>query len=242
MVKRRLWESLLALLYPERCCSCGETINCGSIVCDSCRPRLIRIMPPLCLVCGCEKRYCRCKHHKRHTDRCAAPFYYECAAKAALHRLKFGGKTYVTEMFGLAMAQTVKREYRDVSFSCIVPVPLSSLVSKKRKFNQSALLAKRLARYLCVPYKELLVKVVETIPQRELPAYKRSGNVLGVFDVVKTEIDVFAQQPEFNVLLVDDTVTTGATLDECAKILKLYGAGSVFAITATASRLSVLEK
>jgi adenine/guanine phosphoribosyltransferase-like PRPP-binding protein len=53
---------------------------------------------------------------------------------------------------------------------------------------------------------------------------------------------MFAQQPEFNVLLVDDTVTTGATLDECAKILKLYGAGSVFAITATASRLSVLEK
>ncbi len=130
------------------------------------------------------------------------------------------------------MAHTVRREYADIDFDCIVPVPLSRDALRKRRYNQSAVLAKGLADLLDIPYAELLNKQQTTIPQRELPAYRRSGNVLGVFDATDGV-------PEGgSVLLVDDTVTTGSTLDECAKILKLYGAQAVYAVTATVSRLS----
>ena len=235
MVKRSTLERVLAFIYPERCCCCGKPVACGSVVCEACRPELHRITPPVCPMCGRGDGECGCGRHKRHTDRCVAPFYYSGAAKSALHRLKFGGKEYVAEMFALAMEQTVIREYRTVKFDCVTAVPLSLSVQKARKYNQSVLLAKRLSSLLGITYRDLLIKQCETIPQRELPAFRRSGNVLGVFDVALQDIE--SMESGFNVLLVDDTVTTGATLDECAKMLKLYGAKYVYAVTATASRL-----
>ncbi len=234
VVKRKAWERFLSLLYPERCCCCGKPVVCGKVVCTHCRPRLKSILPPLCPYCGCAKKDCRCGGHRRHTDRCVSPFYHEGAARSALHRLKFDGKAYVAEIFCLSMAKTIQREYGEVVFDCIVPVPLSRAVSNKRKYNQSLVLAKGLAPLLKVDCRELLIKEYETAPQRELPAYRRSGNVLGVFSVPP---DKFIHKG-CTILLVDDTITTGATMDECAKILKIYGAKAVYAVTATASRLS----
>lgn len=237
MVRRNMRQRLLALLFPERCCCCGKPVPCGGVVCGDCRPRLKRILPPLCRYCGCALRDCGCGKHKRHTERCAAPFYYEGAGKSALHRLKFGGREYAAEMFCLSMAETVKREYNGVRFDCIVPVPLSPSIKQKRHYNQSLILARGLSGLLGIPCADILMKKYETTPQRELPAYRRSGNVLGVFDLSPAA----ELRKESSVLLVDDTITTGATLDECAKILKLYGAGAVYAVAATASRLSETE-
>lgn len=231
MVKRSAWKRFLAAFFPERCCCCGRPVVCGKVVCDDCGLKLITIEPPVCPVCGCQKQHCRCKGRKRHTDRCAAAFYHEGAARSALHRLKFKGKIYSAEIFCIFMAKTVNREYAGVSFDYVVPVPLSRDELKKRRYNQSAVLAKGLSALLGLQIKELLVKPIKTLPQRELPAYRRSGNVLGVFDAVGKALGGGA------VLLVDDTVTTGATLDECAKVLKIHGAGAVYAVTATASRL-----
>ena len=78
----------------------------------------------------------------------------------------------------------------------------------------------------------LLRKIIRTRPQKELSALERSGNLLGVFDVEPT-----ADLEGKTVLLVDDVITTGATLDECAKMLKIYGAGEVYAATAAAALL-----
>ena len=177
-------------------------------------------------------QHCRCNKRQRHTDRCIAPFYFEGAAKSAIYRLKFKDKVNAAELLCLAMAHTVRREYADINFDCIVPVPLSRDTIRKRRYNQSAVLAKGLADLLDIRYDQILNKQQTTLPQRELPAYRRSGNVLGVFDVVD------GVTKGGSVLLVDDTVTTGSTLDECAKILKLYGAQAVYAVTATVSRLS----
>lgn len=233
MVRRSVWDRIISLLYPERCCCCGKPVRCGGLVCDSCRPKLMTVMPPLCPACGCSVKDCRCGRKKRHTDRCISAFYYEGSAKNALFRLKFSGKIYAAELFIEYMTEKVKSEYSGIPFDCIVPVPLSPGVHRKRRYNQSELLSKGLAEKLGIPCTKLLVKLRETTPQRELPAFRRSGNVLGVFDVAKGE-EIHIKP---TILLVDDTVTTGATLDECAKILKLYGADSVFAVTATASRL-----
>lgn len=232
MVKRNMINRLIALIYPERCCCCGSPVPCGKLICEDCRPKLKFIKPPVCSFCACMVQHCSCDRRQRHTDRCIAPFYFEGAAKSAIYRLKFKDKANAAELLCLAMAYTVRREYENIDFDCIVPVPLSRDILRKRRYNQSSVLAKGLANLINVPYADILKKQQTTAPQRELPAFRRSGNVLGVFDAVKDVPD------GGTVLLVDDTVTTGSTLDECAKILKLYGAQAVYAVTATVSRLS----
>jgi competence protein ComFC len=237
VVNRSLWQRALSLIYPERCCCCSKPVICGKVVCNSCRPGLVRINPPFCSVCGFNKQDCSCRGYSRHTDGCASPFYHERSAKSALHLLKFAGKIYVAEMFSLCMAQMVQQVYHNIKFDCITSVPLSPVIHKKRRYNQSSILAEWLSKQLDIPYKNLLIKKFETIPQRQLPAFKRSGNVLGVYDVLPGACDFVESELCNSVLLVDDTVTTGSTIDECAKILKLYGVEKVYAITATASRL-----
>jgi len=237
VVNRNLFQRVLSLIYPERCCCCAKPIVCGKLVCDACYPGLVQILPPFCPECGLNKQDCSCKGHQRFTDGCASPFYHEKSAKSALHLLKFAGKTYGAELFSLYMAGLIKQAFGDVKFDCVTSVPLSSAVLQKRRYNQSLIIAKGLAGRLKVPYKELLIKKFETTPQRQLPAYQRSGNVLGVFDVLPKAAEFIESEGCKTVLLVDDTVTTGATINECAKMLKLYGVERVYAVTATASRL-----
>ncbi len=230
----RTWrQRLVAVLYPERCCGCGKVVVCGELVCAACRQQLVPILPPLCPLCGRHIADCRCGKHQRHTDRCIAAFYYEGAARAAIHRLKFKDKPYAAELLYEAMTQAVMREYAGISFDCIIPVPISAQTRRVRGYNQSALLAKGLSQRLGIPWSETLVKCWHTAAQRDLPAYRRSGNVLGVFDT-NGSIPLAGT----TILLVDDTNTTGATMDECAKMLKIYGAAAVYAVTAAATRLS----
>ena len=94
-----------------------------------------------------------------------------------------------------------------------------------------AVLSKRLA----LPYEPVLTKLTHTQPQKELTALRRRGNLLGVFDVCS---DVSGK----TILLVDDVITTGATLDECAKMLKIFGAAEVYGVTAAAAVLSKDEE
>ena len=237
MVKRTLLSRLLAAAYPERCCCCGKAVPCGGLVCEECRAKLNAIEPPVCPSCGNGTCECTCDGHKRHTERCVSPFYYDGAAKSGIYRLKFDGKEYVAELFYTFMAETVKREYGDIDFDAIIPVPIGETTRRKRLYNQSELLGQGLSGLLGVPLKQTLVKLWETSPQRDLPEYRRSGNVLGVYDV-----DGQTDLCDKVVLLVDDVSTTGATLDECAKMLKIYHAKAVYAVTAASTRLPKKKK
>lgn len=229
--KRRI----AAIFFPERCAYCGQVMPPCRPACDCCLPRLPRIREPVCRMCGREKDSCTCGGHRRHYERCVAPFYYEGIARTAVLRFKEGA---VRAALPLAeeMAVVVKREYPRVAFDRIVPVPMTTKAQKRRGFNQSDLLARELAGLLGVPREEMLDKVMETAPQKGLSALERSGNLLGAFDLHS------GAHPEGKtLLLVDDIATTGATLDECAKMLKIYGADEIYTVVATASRLSKAE-
>ena len=231
MSLRSFWKGLLSVFYPDRCCCCGKTIPTGTMICEKCRSGLPVITPPVCPVCGSHitgsKSGCRCGQRKRHVERTVAPFYYKGPAKSGILRLKFGNKPYAAQFFSCSMAEVVRREYNGIPFDMIIPVPLSPTVQRKRTYNQSALLAAGLSEQLGIPWSESLVKLWNTTPQRDLPAFRRSGNVLGVYDVIPS-IDLNNK----TVLLVDDIATTGATSDECAKMLKIYGAKAVYSVTA----------
>ena len=236
--RRTVGQRLLAAVYPERCACCGRVVPCGELICGACRARLPAVEPPLCPFCGCGRADCACEGRRRITERAAAPFYYEGAARDAVRNLKFHNRPYASEPLALAMAATVRRELicgedgrSAVRLDGIVPVPVSPATRKRRGYNQSALLAKGLADTLELPMEETLVKLWDVPAQRNLPAYRRSGNVLGVFD--RAAGAAFTGR---TLLLVDDIATTGATLDECAKMLKIYGAREVYAVTAAVAR------
>ena len=130
------------------------------------------------------------------------------------------------------MAKTVKEQYGEKKFDIITFVPFSKAEKHDRDFNQSELLAKRLGEELCLPCREMLVKLYDVPRQHTLPGTKRRGNVFGIFATAEE----FSYLDGKTILLADDIKTTGSTLSECAKMLKIAGAKEVCAVTAAIAK------
>ncbi len=225
---------LINLLYPDRCYVCGEVIPWRSGLCPSCRENALYVLPPVCDHCGRGEEYCTCEKRARAFTRCVMPFYYDGPLRRGIPAFKkTGGRPYV-EGLSREMAEVIRREYGGVRFDFVTAVPLYPADERRRGHNPAALLARSLARQLLLPWRSVLIKITPTLPQKELPAARRAGNLLGVFEVAG---DVAGK----TVLLVDDVITTGSTLEECAKMLQLYGAAEVYAVTAACTVLKKSE-
>ena len=222
---QKVWQYLVAIVLPNRCICCGELIPPPDTVCLACETALSVIKPPICPYCAHTKADCSCRKHRHLYDKIASPFYYENSAKGGVLRLKRIEDPKAVKRFADMRCTVVKREYGEEHIDRITYVPMTGHALREREFNQSKSLATAVAKRLALPVTDTLVKLYETPPQKKLGLRTRSGNVLGVFDV--TDPSVRGQ----TILLVDDVVTTGATLNECAKMLKLYGAKRVLVVT-----------
>lgn len=223
-----LKRHLLAILFPERCACCGQVIRVEQEICDDCKDQLLYQLPPLCTACGRSHAVCSCGSKANHYfDKVVSPLVYEGAAKRGILRLKKTGYRYIAEVFAEEMLYSYRDDYLEAAFDFAVPVPMTEGEYKERGYNHSELLAQELGSRVGLSVKNGLRKVCETRPQKELSAMERRGNLAGVFDV-DPHCDVQGKR----ILLVDDVMTTGSTLDECAKMLKIYGASEVFALTA----------
>lgn len=230
-----LGKLLLNAFYPNHCLFCHQVLLPRQRICEECASRAPYILPPVCERCGRNGEECLCQGHHHSYERCISPFYHQGLARDAIVSLKTELDMVVVEGFAAEMAEVVRREYGGIAFERVVSVPMHRKDYRRRGFDQAAELARALARQMAVPYTSVLVKLEETAPQKELTAVRRRGNLLGVFDVTQ---DVTGQ----TILLVDDVTTTGSTLEECAKMLKIFGAEEVYAVTAAATVLSKEEK
>ena len=207
-------RGLLDFFFPRRCPFCGRMAG-KELLCETCRDDL-----PWC--------------HKLRTGtfgECAAPLYYEGRVRDALLAFKFKGKIEHLNCFGALMAETAASAYAD-RFDAITWVPVSKKRLKKRGFDQ----AKMLCASLCVDWhttpQETLRKVTDNPPQSGLEdAPARRANVLGVYEPVDA-----ANIAGKRLLLVDDILTTGATLGECTRVLKAAGAADVVCLTLAMAR------
>ncbi len=224
-------RSLLALFLPERCVLCGAVVLPKTVCCEECRQTLLLVHPPICSLCGQSKADCHCQKRRRYFDRLAAPFYHEGAAQKGVLRLKKRHDPETILFFTEQMAAVAHREYVKETIDGIVFVPMTKRELAERGYNQGRLLAEALGKRLDLPVYDVLVKLYETDAQKNLKGIQRSGNVLGVFDVVAPPV------AGKTLLLVDDVMTTGATAGECAKMLKIYGAERVLCLTAAVRRL-----
>lgn len=233
MIFKDILERILYIFFPRRCRYCGKVVVPSEELCPECRKHLPYISGEICSFCGYTKEDCCCNRKRSYYDAVAAPFYYEGAVKTAVRRMKFKNNPTLCKPMAEDMFGVIEREYKDIKFDMICFVPFSTEKQRKREFNQSEVLADSLSEKLGVQKEAALVCLFDVSPQHSLDSFRRKGNVFGIFDV-NPGVSVEGR----TVLLVDDIKTTGATLDECAKMLKMHGAQKVYAITFAVAKLN----
>ena len=219
-------KRFLSGLFPRRCAYCGRVVAADVRMCSSCVKEVPRIDGEICVRCGREKKKCTCTGAMYYTA-LAAPFYYSGVVRKGMHSFKFRNSPRNAEAFAFEMAKTVSERYGGIDFGFIAAVPMDKQGIKARGYNQVQLLANELSQKLGVEFKDgLLVKLYPTEKQHGLSRILRKGNLTGVFDINEP-----ALVEGKNVLLCDDVSTSGETLNECAKMLWLYGAKNIYCIT-----------
>ncbi len=142
--------------------------------------------------------------------------------------LKYRDSTYLAKKFSDLLSNKLRNESSD--FDIITCVPLHKKRLRQRKFNQAAFLCKNLLKYLPQTsfYPDLLIRTKDTKAQVELKKTQREKNLVAAFTINKKYSKIIENK---RILLVDDVITTGATLENCSYILKKFGASNVVALT-----------
>lgn len=216
-----VWKHLLGALFPARCAFCGAVIPQHTCACPACAAKAPRVEEPVCNRCGRGKAFCTCHHHTYAFSACTVSYYYEDVVKTGIARFKFYGHPHAAESFAaLALPAVQRMAVKMPPFDLVTAVPLSRRGLQERGYNQSALFGRALAKQLALPYAETLQKPFATKPQHTCGGTERWGNIFGAFTA---SADVRGKR----LLLVDDILTTGATLHECARVLQLAGAKEI---------------
>jgi len=223
----RLTQAFLDVLFPPRCVACGEQ---GTFLCRACVEAMPRALPPRCPLCWQPERrgeVCgRCAQARPAFAGARSLHLYQGPVREAVHALKYDHLSALARPMAAHMAAYLEAEALPVDM--VVPVPLFGRRQRLRGYNQSALLAREVARLgRGLPLAEGgLARRRDTPPQaRSVDAEARSRNVTGAFVGERRRVE------GRRVLLVDDVMTTGATLDACAGALRQAGAASVWALT-----------
>ena len=229
---KRAGRFVLDLVYPPLCIVCREPVAEAGGLCPACWQDLHFLDGPVCAACGLpfeidpgEAALCAaCLLQKPAFDKARAILRYDEAGKKPVLALKHADRLDLAPAFG----RWLERAGRELlaSSDLIVPVPLHRTRLWLRRYNQSAELARALARLTGLPCEPLLLRRLRATPsQGEMPSAKaRRRNVRGAFAVAKERRPVLHGK---RVLLIDDVLTTGATADACARTLKRAGAAAV---------------
>jgi len=223
----RVGRVVLEVLFPSRCVGCGAY---GSFLCQSCQAELPRTRPPRCPICWQPQRQAapcgRCHEERPAFEGARSLYLYEGAAREAVRALKYNYLSALAEPMAQLMGHYVEEE-EAIEADLLVPVPLYGRRQRLRGYNQSALLVRELSRLCGLPLAERgLARRRNTPPQaRSAGAEARRGNVADAFKADRRWVE------GKRILLIDDVMTTGATLDACARALRQAGAASVWALT-----------
>lgn len=219
---KRFW---LDLIMPNRCAVCNKILPWDKLCCDNCLEELPYIDKPLCEVCG--KPDCICSNGI-HYDRCFSIVWYNEQMKAPVVRFKNQSPGNFAMLFAEKLACKI-RETDIPAIDVVTAVPMSRSSMKERGYNQAYELAASLAKQLGIEQvsDKILSKRNSRSAQHELSAEERKKVVEKLY-YFSGKYDVKGK----NILLCDDIITTGSTLDRCAEILKENGAAAVICAVA----------
>src|SRR6266487_6231274 len=228
--------AIASLLYPPVCTICGATVAHGEYLCDECDTKARRIVAPFCAKCSepfegaitNEFNCANCEHRPLHFDAAVAAYRSRGIVRRIILDFKYGRQLHLRHLVGRWLFAALDDDrLRRRRFDIIVPVPLHPARERERGFNQAALLADLLSARMSVQNKPVLERIRYTTTQTAFDRAERMENLHGAFRLRKN-MDVRG----LRVFLIDDVLTTGSTLSECARVLKKAGACSVYAATA----------
>ena len=235
---KAFFKNLFDLILPSRCPYCGKVVEMENTLCSSCFEKIDFISAPYCSICGMpfetEKQIYKtsalicpnCARQKRNTRFNRSAILYDDFSKKAILAFKFQNKCYHAKVFAKWL-KLAGNDIFDAGVDLIIPVPLSYRRLFKRGYNQSVLLARELSKLTGIEVDVTsLVKIKNTKAQSSLLGKNRLKNIKNAFAIKNTN-----KIKNKRIVLIDDVMTTGATLSECAKILIRAGAKSVDTLT-----------
>lgn len=214
---------LQRLVYTNRCPLCAKVIPIDKKLCTSCDSERHRVSP---------SEASRFLTVGKSFDRFTCPFYYEGKIRDGIQLFKYHGYKRFSEYFAEEMIKVIERDYSDEDPDFITCVPMTKRKESERDYNQCIFLLKYLADafgYIKTP--DLLIKITDTPSQAGLGEKERLKNLKGSFKA-NENYDLQGK----TILLCDDVMTTGSTLNECAKTLKKAGAEKVICVTVATTK------
>ena len=215
---KKIAYKILDIIYPKQCIICGKIYT--EIICDECYYK--NIFPIV-------KKQCRIeRYNNKYFDEHLYIFKYKDEIRKLLIDYKFNEKAYLRDLFIKILIKNEKIYGKIKKYDIIIPIPIHKKRKRKRGYNQSELISIVLANQLenlelaC----DILVKQKNTKPQSSLNKDERQQNVKGVYGI-KNKYKIANKR----IILFDDIYTTGATVNECSRILKINGAKEILVFT-----------
>jgi competence protein ComFC len=229
-------RALASLLYPPVCAGCSTDVEPSEYLCAECESKIVRIVPPFCAKCSepfagaitnpfdCAN----CAHREIYFDAAVSAFRSRGIVRRIILDFKYGRQIHLRHLVSSWLSAVLDDDrLRGREFDLIIPVPLHPARRRERGFNQAELLAETLSKRMSIPSRLSLERIRYTTTQTAFDRTERMENLRDAFRLRKNE-----EVQQLRVLLIDDVLTTGSTLSECARVLKTGGAASVYAATA----------
>lgn len=200
--------------YTVKCPYCRSVIEKSKYACNKCA----KTFPEFSIIMYAAGGF-----------KCVSPLPYDGNFATAVKRFKFYNQGVYAKQFAMLMSERILREYNCEKLDIITCVPMHKNSLKLRKYNQAKLLAEQCAEILKIPYADTLEKIKENKAQHSIKGSERAKNVIGVYQIIDKELI-----KDKNILIIDDIITTGNTMGECAKMLEKAGCKNICCATVCA--------
>lgn len=234
---QKLYHHIIDYILPKRCIACANLTQDSGSFCSSCFKNLNFISPPFCACCGREFALNLPDHQKCLSCLKTAPpfnkarflFKFDEYSKKIIHSFKYYDKTIFAQYFAEMLVARYLHDIKD--FDAIVPVPMHRYKRLLRMYNPAQELAGAISKIINLPiYSDILCKTKWTRAQTTLSRKARLDNIRGSIAIKNAHCI-----KNKKIILVDDVITTGATIGLCAKLLKKAGAKEVVVLSIAAT-------
>lgn len=211
-------KKILDLLYPKRCCFCGQISYTEK--CPDCAEKVIYIAEPRCKKCGRpvrydEQEYCyECQRLSHFYIQGKSIWLHKSPVNNSIYQFKYHNRRIFGEYYAHEMYRLFRKDIEAWKIDVIIPIPLHKKRRRKRGYNQAEIVAKELGEKVGIPVDcKFVFRKKATKAQKELTAKDRKQNLKNAFEVKDTRYQ------EKNILLIDDIYTTGSTIDAVAETI-----------------------
>lgn len=216
---KKIKDIFLNSLYPNniKCIFCDNDLGDEGLICDECLKNGYLNKGTRCVICDVEikegNKICdNCKREKPKFVKAVCPFVYKDNVRSSILKFKSDGAKYLAKPFAKFIFNRLNEE--NIHFDMIIPVPSHKDTIKKRGYNQAKILADEIALLSGKPVEEVIIKNVKTKTQKSLSFKDRHKNLEN--SMTLTDKKIIKGK---NILLVDDILTTGATVNYCSQLL-----------------------